>query len=103
MRFSNELHDKLIATMAEKFGRIRPCPVCGQDQTFQLMPNVTNLPFMENATSFESDAYTACLALVCLRCGCTHLLNANVLGIRDMISAEGMAGSHNDAEGVTDG
>jgi hypothetical protein len=66
------------------------------------MNEVTNLPLMANATTFEQSAYTSCLVLICERCGCTHLLNVNVLGVREMITKEAQQGETQDQDAAED-
>lgn len=91
MPFSEDLYQRLLAAIGEKVPRIQPCPVCGQDQSFTLFPQSANIKMMDDATTFGSTVYTSNLVLICDNCGCTHFLNANVLGVRDMISAEAQA------------
>lgn len=85
--YSENLHARLVAALQAKTERIKPCPVCGQDREFQLFYSNTNVPMMRDATTFSSEAYVSCLVLMCNNCGCMHFLNANILGVRDLISA----------------
>lgn len=85
---SDQLHQQLIAYLGQHIGRVRPCSVCGQDESFLLLQELVNLPFQSNTMSMAlGGEYATHLVLVCGKCGNTHLLNANILGAMPLLSA----------------
>jgi hypothetical protein len=86
MPLSPQVHQQLTDALIQKVGRVRPCPVCGQDQHFQLLTFVVNLHFSESPSSFEmGPSYATHLVLACAKCGNTHLLNVNILGVLSIL------------------
>jgi ribosomal protein S27AE len=82
-----DVYNRLLAFVTEKVGRIRPCPVCGQDANFQLLNGVVNLIFADSTASFAiGPNYATHLVLICGKCGNTNLLNVNILGAMDILN-----------------
>ena len=92
MAISPEVRQQIIEVLSEKVGRIRPCPVCGQDEIYNLTPTIVNLAFNETGNSMAvGNQYATHLVLVCGKCGCTRLLNTSILGVLEMLPVSGQS------------
>jgi hypothetical protein len=89
MAISDETYTKLLERLTERVGRVRPCPVCGQDERYELLRSIANVSFVDSVHSMAvGDTYASHLLLVCTKCGNTNFLNVNVLGVYDLLAEE---------------
>jgi len=92
MPFSEELRAKIIAKLGDKVPEIKPCPVCGQKDTFLLGEGLVNTVMADDARIMPPGIFATSgpsvashIALICSNCGNTQLLNIYILEVAPII------------------
>lgn len=88
MGFSQQDRDRIVQVVEWRIGT-PPCALCGgrnwdlNDEAFIALPLQQEPGFIAQP---ERSSALPFVALVCTRCGNTHLLNLNTLGLGDVVA-----------------
>ena len=85
MAFTEEEKQKILAAIAEKAPQIRNCPVCG-NPNWALGEGLVSLPIQGQIGGIVlGGPVYPCVPIICSNCGNTALLNALLLGLKDVL------------------
>jgi|ERR1035437_1267563 predicted nucleic-acid-binding Zn-ribbon protein len=91
MPLSDEAQDQIIDRLRAKRSEPDNCPICGSD-TFSVADLLFNTPMAEGIVqTVAMPMYATHILVTCTNCGLTHMINANVLGIMDILLEDGVA------------
>lgn len=90
MKWSPEIQERFLAAVRDRLpgGKVRPCPLCGNDGWFLADGFVQVIIQPEIPGIVLGGETLPSFAIVCKRCGSTQLLNVRVLGLDDLLPKE---------------
>ena len=88
---SDNTQDRIIERLRAKRQDPDNCPICGWN-TFSVSDLVFNVPMAEGfIQTMAVPQYATHVLVTCTNCGLAHMINANVLGIMDLLLEDGVA------------
>jgi hypothetical protein len=84
VKFSNEVLERILAALKRRFPLLPECPLCGQRNWQVNSGGFVFVPLQQDSTNVViGGPQMPCVALICMTCGNTHLLNLIVLGLKE--------------------
>jgi hypothetical protein len=88
MPFSQEERDRIAAALNERHQDLNTCPVCGVSD-WVIGTHYVALVLQDDPVHLKlTGTIYPLVPLVCRNCGNTQLINANVLGLRDLYDVD---------------
>jgi predicted nucleic-acid-binding Zn-ribbon protein len=85
LAFTEDEKQKLLAAIQARVPSIRNCPVCGNNN-WTLANGYVQLPLQkEIGSTVLGGPVLPCVPIICTNCGNTVLLNAFILGLKDIL------------------